>query len=117
MGAAVLIGPASAGPALQTAAQPPPQTHSEAAGQEPGPRTFAPVTFLQLNDVYSLVPIDGLGGLARVATQKQQLAAAGRRPFMVMAGDILSPTVASSVFNGEHIIAALNAAGLERSAR
>ena len=110
--AAMLIGPASAGPALQTAAQPP-QTHSEAAGQEPGPRTFAPVTFLQLNDVYSLIPIDGFGGLARVATQKQQLAAAGRRPFMVMAGDFLSPSVASSVFKGEHMIAALNAAGLD----
>ena len=111
--AAMLIGAASAGPALQTAAQPPPQTASEAAGQEPGPRTGAPLTFLQLNDVYSLVPIDGLGGLARVATQKQQLAAAGRRPFMVMAGDFLSPSVASSIFKGEQMIAALNAAGLD----
>jgi 5'-nucleotidase len=95
----------------QAATQPP--SAAAAVGQEPGPRTQAPVTFLQLNDVYSLVPIDGLGGLARVATQKRQLAAAGRRPFMVMAGDFLSPSVASSIFKGEHMIAALNAAGLD----
>jgi 5'-nucleotidase len=107
--AAMLAAPASAGPAGQTA----PQTPAEAVGQEPGPRTAAPVTFLQLNDVYSLVPIDGLGGLARVATLKQQLAAAGHRPLLILAGDFLSPSVASSVFKGEQMIAALNAAGLD----
>ena len=52
--------------------------------QEPEPATAArnraSVTFLQLNDVYSAVPTDGLGGLARVATEKQQLAASGHRP-------------------------------------
>ena len=77
------------------------------------PRARTPVTFLQLNDVYSMVPIDGLGGLARVATEKQRLVAAGRTPFMVMAGDFLSPSVASSVFKGEQMVAALNAAGLD----
>jgi 5'-nucleotidase len=81
--------------------------------QEIGPRAQAPVTFLQLNDVYTMVPIDGLGGLARVATLKQQLAAAGRTPLLVMAGDFLGPSVASSVFQGEQMIAALNAAGLD----
>ena len=84
-----------------------------AVAQELGPRAQAPVTFLQMNDVYTMVPIEGLGGLARVATQKQQLAAAGRTPFLVMAGDFLSPSVASSVFKGEQMIAALNAAGLD----
>ena len=59
------------------------------------------------------MPIDGLGGLARVATLKQNLAAAGRTPFLVLAGDFLSPSVASSVFKGEQMIAALNAAGLD----
>jgi len=83
------------------------------AAQELGPRAQAPVTFLQMNDVYTMAPIDGLGGLARVATQKQQLAAAGRTPFLVMAGDFLSPSVSSSVFKGEQMIAALNAAGLD----
>src|SRR4051795_10020779 len=48
-------------------------------------RAAANVTFLQINDVYTTVPIDGLGGLARVATLKQSLAKAGRTPFMVLA--------------------------------
>jgi 2',3'-cyclic-nucleotide 2'-phosphodiesterase (5'-nucleotidase family) len=82
--------------------------------EEPSsPRARAPVTFLQINDVYSTLPIDGIGGLARVATVKQTLAAAGRTPFLVLAGDFLSPSVASSVFKGAQMIAALNAAGLD----
>ena len=76
-------------------------------------RDAAPLTILQINDVYSTLPVDGLGGLARVATLKQQLAAAGRTPLLVLAGDFLSPSVASSVFKGEQMIAALNAAGLD----
>src|SRR5262245_47045071 len=70
--------------------------------EEPGsPRARAPVTFLQLNDVYSTVPIDGMGGLARVATIKQRLKDAGHTLFLVLAGDFLSPSVASTVFKGE----------------
>ncbi|MCU1383921.1 MAG: hypothetical protein JWL71_2618 [Acidobacteria bacterium] len=84
-----------------------------AAQQEFVARTAAPVTFLQLNDVYTTLPVDGQGGLARVATLKQNLAKAGRTPFLVLAGDFLSPSVASTVFKGEHMIAALNAAGLD----
>ncbi|MGH9141412.1 MAG: bifunctional metallophosphatase/5'-nucleotidase, partial [Vicinamibacterales bacterium] len=83
------------------------------AQQEFAARAAAPLTFLQINDVYTTVPIDGQGGLARVATLKQNLAKAGRTPFLVLAGDFLSPSVASSVFRGEHMIAALNAAGLD----
>ena len=77
------------------------------------PRSRAPLTILQINDVYSTLPIDDAGGLARVATLKQQLAAAGRTPLLVLAGDFLSPSVASSVFKGEQMVAALNAAGLD----
>src|SRR5439155_5173638 len=77
------------------------------------PRARTPITFLQINDVYSTVPIDGAGGLARVATIKRQLADAGRTPFLVLAGDFLSPSVSSTVFKGAHMVAALNAAGLD----
>ena len=59
------------------------------------------------------MPVDGVGGLARVATLKQQLAAAGRTPLLMLAGDFLSSSVASTVFKGEQMIAALNAAGLD----
>ena len=83
------------------------------AQEEFAARAAAPVTFLQINDVYTTVPVDGLGGLARVATLKQNLAEEGRTPFLVIAGDFLSPSVASSVFKGEQMIAALNAAGLD----
>jgi 5'-nucleotidase len=97
-------GPAGAGHYRSVAAQ----------QQEPGsPRARAPLTLLQINDVYNTAPIDGVGGLARVATIKRQLAAAGRTPFLVLAGDFLSPSVASSVFRGAQMIAALNAAGLD----
>jgi 5'-nucleotidase len=82
--------------------------------EEPSsPRATAPLTILQLNDVYSTIPIDGAGGLARVAMLKQNIAAAGRTPLLLLAGDFLSPSVSSSVFKGEQMVAALNAAGLD----
>jgi 5'-nucleotidase len=80
---------------------------------DPHPRSSGAVTLLQLNDVYSTVPIDGAGGLARVATIKQELAAAGRTPLLVLSGDFLSSSVASTVFKGEQMIAALNAVSLD----
>ncbi len=77
------------------------------------PRQQAQVTLLQINDVYTTVPIDGAGGLARVATLKQRLSAGGHPVLMLLAGDFLSPSVASSVFKGEQMVATLNAAGLD----
>src|SRR5262245_63570857 len=77
------------------------------------PRAAAPLTILQLNDVYSTLPVNDLGGLARVATLKKTLAAEGRTPFLMMAGDFLSSSVESTVFKGEQMVAALNAAGLD----
>jgi 5'-nucleotidase len=77
------------------------------------PRAAAPLTILQLNDVYSTGPVNDLGGLARVATLKKTLATEGRRPFLMMAGDFLSSSVESTVFKGEQMVAALNAAGLD----
>jgi len=99
----IVSGPAKAGHYVLRAQQ----------EESTSPRASTPVTFLQINDVYSTVPIDGLGGLARVATLKQQLEAAGKTPVLVIAGDFLSPSVASSVFKGEQMVAALNAAGLD----
>src|SRR5580765_1601149 len=84
------------------------------AQEESGtPRAQAQLTFLQINDVYSTTPVDGAGGLARVATIRRRLAAGGRPVLMALAGDFLSPSVASSVFKGEQMVAALNAAGLD----
>jgi 5'-nucleotidase len=77
------------------------------------PRRRAPLTILQINDVYSTVPVNGVGGLARVATIKKQIAATGRTPLLMLAGDFLSSSVESTVFKGEQMIEALNAAGLD----
>ena len=51
--------------------------------------------FLQLNDVYEIAPIENgkAGGLARVATIKQNLLKENPNTFTVMAGDFLSPSV------------------------
>lgn len=99
-------------PASPTAS-PAPAEAAPFAEEPSSPRARAPLTILQINDVYSTLPVDGLGGLARVATLKAQLAKAGRTPLLVIAGDFLSPSVASSVFKGEQMVAALNAAGLD----
>src|SRR5262245_19899200 len=74
------------------------------------PRAGAPLTILQINDVYSTVPVDGAGGLARVATLKQWLTRDDATTLMLLAGDFLSSSVASTVFKGEQMIAALTAA-------
>lgn len=115
LGLVLLVATGSAGGGLVPAALPWPgaslaaQQHDDAGS----PRLAAPLTILQLNDVYSTVPVDGAGGLARVAALKRRLAAEGRTPFVMLAGDFLSSSVASTIFKGEQMVAALNAAGLD----
>src|SRR3954468_14190016 len=105
-----LAAPAFGGGSPQTAAAP----RNPAAEQEAGsPRAAAPLTILQLNDVYSMLPVDEAGGLARVATLKRTIATQGRTPLLLLAGDFLSSSVESTVFKGEQMVAALNAVGLD----
>jgi 5'-nucleotidase len=82
---------------------------------EPLSRDQAALTILQVNDVYSVMPVDGgaAGGLARVATLKKRIVGEGRTVEMVIGGDFLSPSVASSIFKGRQMIDALNAAGVD----
>jgi len=82
---------------------------------ETHPRDRAAVTLLQINDVYTATPVDGgkAGGLARVASLKKQLIAQGRTPVLTLGGDFLSPSIASSVFKGQQMVDALNAAALD----
>jgi len=87
--------------------------HAQVQDEPAHPRARAPLTILQVNDVYSTVPIDGVGGLARVASIKKQLVAAGRNPLLMIGGDFLSSSVASTVFRGEQMIEALNVTGLD----
>src|SRR5436189_6203302 len=61
---------------------------------DPGsPRRQAQLTLLQINDVYSTVPINDAGGVARVATLKQRLSADNHPVLLLLAGDFLSPSV------------------------
>ena len=61
--------------------------HAQTQTDPAHPRQRAPLTILQMNDVYSTVPVNGLGGLARVATIKRALAAEGRHPLLMIGGD------------------------------
>jgi 5'-nucleotidase/UDP-sugar diphosphatase len=79
------------------------------------------ITLLQLNDIYEVAPIDGgkEGGLARVATLRNDLARQNRHTYSILAGDALSPSViGTAIVNGQPIagaqmVAVLNAMGLD----
>jgi len=79
------------------------------------------ITFVQVNDVYEIAPLEGgqVGGMARLATLKQQELAKNPNTFLVMSGDFLSPSVYGSLsYNGKRIrgaqmIDAMNVAGFD----
>ena len=85
---------------------------STGAGRAGTPTTL---TILQLNDVYQISPVDKgkRGGMARVATMQKQIRAASPNTLFLLAGDFVSPSVASRLFRGKQMIDALNAAGLD----
>ncbi|TXF88878.1 bifunctional metallophosphatase/5'-nucleotidase [Neolewinella aurantiaca] len=87
-----------------------------------------PVDFivLQLNDVYEIAPLEGgkAGGLARVATVRQELLNENSNVITVLAGDFLSPSFLGTMKidneNGERekiaglqMVETLNAMGLD----
>jgi len=75
----------------------------------------ARLTILQLNDLYDITPVEKgkKGGLARVATLRDRTAADSPHTVFVLAGDFLSPSTMSSMFQGSQMVAALNAVGLD----
>lgn len=76
------------------------------------------VTLLQVNDVYQISPVDkgAAGGLARVATLIKQVEAQNPNTFFVLAGDTLSPSIASKLFQGKQMIDVWNHLGLDIAA-
>jgi len=68
---------------------------------------------LLVNDVYVLEPVGGRGGLARVATLVRQLRREVPDTLFVLAGDTLSPSVASTLQRGAQMIEGWNAVGLD----
>ena len=76
------------------------------------------VTLLQVNDVYQIAPVDKgkRGGLARLATLRQNILKESPHTLYLLAGDTLGPSVASNIFKGRQMIAAWNATGLDYAA-
>ncbi len=76
------------------------------AAVEAGPQAVAErgvrVTLLQVNDVYQILPVDRgtRGGLARVAALRKKIQAESAHTLLVLAGDTISPSVASNIFKG-----------------
>jgi 5'-nucleotidase len=78
-------------------------------------------TFLHLNDIYELLPLDKgrKGGLARVAYLRKLLKQENENTYTVLAGDLLSPSaiglsrVNETVLNGRQMIATMNTLGLD----
>ena len=63
-------------------------------------------TFLQLNDVYEIAPLEGgkVGGMARVEKLHQDLLKENSNTFMFMAGDFLNPSLLGTLkYKGERI--------------
>jgi 2',3'-cyclic-nucleotide 2'-phosphodiesterase (5'-nucleotidase family) len=63
-------------------------------------------TFLQLNDVYEIAPIQGgeFGGMARVETVHQNLLKENKNTMLVMAGDFLNPSLLGTLkVDGERV--------------
>ena len=82
------------------------------------------ITFLQLNDIYEISPLDHgkISGVARLATVRKELLAQNRNTFTLLAGDFLSPSVIGTLIYdsttksriaGMHMLECLNAAGLD----
>lgn len=71
------------------------------------------IQFLLVNDLYIGEPMEnGLGGIARLTTLKQQLARNGPVK-MMLAGDFLFPSLVSKWYKGMQMIEYLNTAGLD----
>ena len=71
------------------------------------------VQLLLVNDVYELEPVQGRGGLARVATLVRELRRESPNTLFVLAGDTLSPSLLSTLRQGAQMIEAWNALGLD----
>jgi 5'-nucleotidase len=77
------------------------------------------ITLLQMNDVYEITPVGGLGGLARVATIRNELLAENPNTFTILAGDLFNPSALGTArvdgqrLNGKQIVDVMNVLGLD----
>lgn len=79
------------------------------------------VVFLQMNDVYEIAPLEGgkVGGMARVATIREQLLKENPLVVTVLAGDFLNPSLIGTMkyegerIKGKHIVDVMNAMNVD----
>ncbi len=73
------------------------------------------LTFMHFNDDYQLGPVDGgnAGGLDRLAYLIKKTRAQDPDAQLLFAGDLLSPSLESSVFRGVQMVDGLNALGVD----
>ncbi len=115
----LLIGCGGTPTTIQPSSEPIPPVVQE----EPIDRTIE-VTILQLNDVYEITPVEGgkRGGLARVATLRNELLAENPNVITVIAGDFFSPSALGTAqvdgerLAGKQMVAVLNALGMDLAA-
>ena len=67
------------------------------------------LTFLHVNDIYEYRPVDGKGGLAELLTRLDEERARVPNPAFTFGGDLLSPSLASNLTKGAHLISFFNA--------
>jgi 5'-nucleotidase / UDP-sugar diphosphatase len=71
------------------------------------------ITFLHTNDVYEIVPKDGRGGLAELATLLQEERASAEHSITTFGGDLISPSVLSGLTLGAQMIELYNLLGTD----
>ena len=79
------------------------------------------INLLQINDVYEITPVSGgeSGGLARIATLRQDLLDQNPNTYTILSGDLLSPSalgtakINGEAIAGEQIVDVMNALGLD----
>lgn len=79
------------------------------------------ITFLQLNDVYEIAPLDNgkVAGMARVATVSSQLKQENPNTYTVLSGDFLSPSAIGTLkyegktIKGKQMVETMNAVGVD----
>ena len=71
------------------------------------------ITFLHVNDVYEIVPKGGQGGFAELMTLLRRERAMADHSITTFGGDLISPSVLSSVTEGAHMVELMNLIGME----
>ncbi|CAF1455012.1 unnamed protein product [Didymodactylos carnosus] len=87
----------------------------------PNDGTYVQWTFLHMNDVYELLPLNNgkRGGLARVARVRQLFKSENSHTYTLLAGDLVSPSalgqaiVNGTALKGLQMIATMNTLGLD----